>query len=121
MLTAPDASPYAAVNPDRRAAMARVALLAKLARPEDADTPRVLVVDAAGLVRRLPPPDVLRAHTQVVVAEDGSTATPPSPAAVAGTSACRWSKILARSPCGALLDVWRRRLLAPVRRTYGDP
>jgi len=60
-------SPYAQVNPDRRAAMARMATLARLALGKP---PSVLVVTATSLVRKVVPRAVLRAHTHRVVAED---------------------------------------------------
>ena len=68
VLATSDSSPYADVNPDRRAAMNRMATLAHLA----ADRPyRVLVVAATALARKVVPPEVVRAHThQVVVAAD---------------------------------------------------
>ena len=65
VLTTSESSPYADVNPDRRAALSRMATLGHLAmgRPF-----RVLVVPATGLARKLVPPDVVRAHTHRVVA-----------------------------------------------------
>jgi transcription-repair coupling factor (superfamily II helicase) len=66
VLTTSESSPYADVNPDRRAALSRMATLGHLAmgRPF-----RVLVVPATGLARKLVPPDVVRAHTHRVVAD----------------------------------------------------
>ena len=60
VLSMPESSPFADVNPDRRAAMARMATLGYLAsgRPF-----RVLVAPAVALSRKLVPPDVVRAHT----------------------------------------------------------
>ena len=65
VLTTSESSPYADVNPDRRAALSRMATLGHLAmgRPF-----RVLVVPATGLARKLVPRDVVRAHTRRVVA-----------------------------------------------------
>ena len=67
VLTMPESSPYSDVNPDRRAAMARMATLAHLAtgRPW-----RVLVVPATALVRKVVPPDVVKASTRRIVHED---------------------------------------------------
>jgi len=67
VLTMPESSPYADVNPDRRGAMARMATLAHLAvgRPW-----RVLVAPASALARKLVPPDALVAHTHRIVHED---------------------------------------------------
>jgi transcription-repair coupling factor (superfamily II helicase) len=66
VLTTSESSPYADVNPDRRAALSRMATLGHLAmgRPF-----RVLVVPATGLARKLVPRDVVRAHTHRVVAD----------------------------------------------------
>jgi transcription-repair coupling factor (superfamily II helicase) len=60
VLVPPESSPYADVNPDRRAQMSRMAALAHLAsgRPW-----RVLVVPASALVRKLVPPEALQEHT----------------------------------------------------------
>jgi transcription-repair coupling factor (superfamily II helicase) len=64
VLATSESSPYADVNPDRRAALNRMATLGHLA----ADRPfKVLVVPATGLTRKLVPRDVVRAHTQRVV------------------------------------------------------
>ena len=64
VLATAETSPYADVNPDRRAALSRMATLGHLA----ANRPfRVLVVAAAALARKLVPREVVRAHTHRVV------------------------------------------------------
>ena len=64
VLSTAETSPYADVNPDRRAALSRMATLGHLA----ADRPfRVLVIAAAALARKLVPRAVVRAHTHRVV------------------------------------------------------
>jgi transcription-repair coupling factor (superfamily II helicase) len=64
VLPTPETSPYADVNPDRRTAMSRMATLAHLAtgRPWN-----VLVAPASALVRKLVPPDAVRAYTRRIV------------------------------------------------------
>jgi transcription-repair coupling factor (superfamily II helicase) len=66
VLAPADSSPFADVNPDRRAAMSRMATLSHLAcgRPY-----RVLVVTAAALARKFVPPDAVAKATQRVVFE----------------------------------------------------
>ena len=66
VLTTSESSPYADVNPDRRAALSRMATLGHLAmgRPF-----RVLVVPATGLARKLVPRDAVRAHTHRVITD----------------------------------------------------
>ncbi len=63
VLAMPETSPFADVNPDRRAAMTRMATLAYLSsgRPF-----RVLVAPAIALSRKLVPADAVRAHTHHV-------------------------------------------------------
>ena len=64
VLATAETSPYADVNPDRRAALSRMATLGHLA----ADRPfRVLVIAAAALARKLVPRSVVQAHTFRVV------------------------------------------------------
>ena len=58
--------PFAPVHTDKRSAMARAAALSELASPSDA--PRIVCVDAAMLLRRLPPPEDMRAATVTVLA-----------------------------------------------------
>ncbi len=120
VLAMPESSPYADVNPDRRAAMVRMATLAHLA----AQRPwRVLVVPASALVRKIVPPAVVRAYTHCVkheeeldreglvrsLTESGYIRVPvvEDP----GSFAVR----------GALLDVWAPGAPQPVRiELYGD-
>jgi transcription-repair coupling factor (superfamily II helicase) len=64
--SASEASPYADVNPDRRAAHSRLATLFHLVH----ELPfRFLVVSASALVRKVVPRDVLERHAQLVVEE----------------------------------------------------
>ena len=119
LLLAPDTVPYAEVNPDRRAAMARLAGLSRLvAQPSG-----VVVVNAAALVRKLVPRSVVLAATLTVREEEelererflrglvdaGYQRVPvvEDP----GTFAVR----------GALCDVWPVDAAQPVRiESYGD-
>ena len=115
-----ETSPYAQVNPDRRAAMARMATLSRLcASPE----PRVLVTTATGLARKVVPRSVVRAHTHRVVAEDGLDRD----WLVARLAETGYIRVpLVEDPGsfavrGALLDVWPPNLDEPVRvELYGD-
>ena len=64
VLSTAETSPYADVNPDRRAALSRMATLGHLA----ANRPfRVLVIAASALARKLVPRAVVRSHTHRVV------------------------------------------------------
>ncbi len=114
-----ETSPYAPVNPDRRAAMMRMAALSKL---ESAGA-RVVVTTATALARKVVPRTVVRAHTHRIVAEDaldrdwlvarlGETGYIRVPIVEdPGSFAVR----------GALLDVWPPNLPEPVRvELYGD-
>jgi len=66
LLAPPEASPYAEVAPDRRAALSRLATLSHLvARPFLA-----CVVTASALARRFVPRAVVESHTAKVIAED---------------------------------------------------
>lgn len=120
VFAANDTSPYADVNPDRRAAMGRMAALAHLAmgRPW-----RVLVVPAAGLARKVVPRAVVRAHTYAIAVEEELDRDELAARLVEsgylrvpvvedpGSFAVR----------GALFDVWPPNLEAPVRvELYGD-
>ena len=120
VLAANESSPYADVNPDRRAAMSRMATLFHLSE----GLPwTVLVVPAAALVRKVVPRRVVHEHSVRVVAEaeldrdlllsrlseSGYLRVPvvEDP----GTFAVR----------GALLDVWPPSEASPVRvELYGD-
>jgi len=73
LLSAPEASPYAEVAPDRRAALSRLATLAHLAcPPKGSDESPVVacVLTAAALTRKVVPRAVLEAHCATVIAED---------------------------------------------------
>jgi transcription-repair coupling factor (superfamily II helicase) len=65
LLPAPEASPYAEVSPDRRAALGRLSTLAHLARPTPpGERPfAVCVATATALVRKVVPRAILEAHT----------------------------------------------------------
>ncbi|MEZ4263228.1 MAG: transcription-repair coupling factor [Polyangiaceae bacterium] len=119
LLLPPESSPYAEVNPDRRAAMSRMAALSALHRGDA----RVCVTSAQGLVRKVVPRSVVARHTRAVVAEEeidrdglardladaGYLRVPlvEDP----GTFAVR----------GALVDVWPPGRASPVRiELYGD-
>jgi transcription-repair coupling factor (superfamily II helicase) len=120
VFAASESSPYADVNPDRRAAMSRMATLSHLA----SDLPwSVLIVPAAALVRKVVPRGVVHARTERIVAESeldrdalmarlveaGYLRVPvvEDP----GTFAVR----------GALLDLWPPSAGLPVRvELYGD-
>ncbi len=64
VLATSESSPYADINPDRRAALNRMATLAHLAMSRPF---RVLLVPATALARKLVPRDVVRTHTHRVV------------------------------------------------------
>jgi len=115
-----ETSPYAQVNPDRRAAMARMATLSRLCA---ADPPKVLVTTATGLARKVVPRSIVRAHTHRVVAEDGLDRD----WLVARLAETGYIRVpLVEDPGtfavrGALLDVWPPNLDEPVRvELYGD-
>lgn len=67
VLATAESSPYADVNPDRRAAMSRMATLAHLAAGRKY---RVLVVAASALARKLVPAEAVRAFTRKIVQEE---------------------------------------------------
>jgi transcription-repair coupling factor (superfamily II helicase) len=120
LLASPESSPYADVNPDRRAAMSRMATLFHLA----CDRPwRVLVVPATALVRKVVPRGVVRDHTCRVVAEDELDRD----RLVARLSETGYLRVpVVEDPGsfavrGALFDVWPPSLTHPVRvELYGD-
>ncbi len=71
LLVPSESSPYTEVHPDRRAAMARSSTLFRLARGEW----RCLVTTAAGLLRRVPPAQVLlRAAPRIEAGQELDTA-----------------------------------------------
>lgn len=120
VLTMPEASPYADVTPDRRGAMNRMATLAELA----CDRPwRVLVAPAQALVRKLVPPEVVRAHTRRVVFEEELDRDE----LVRQLAESGWLRVpVVEDPGtlavrGSLLDVWPPGAPEPVRiELYGD-
>ena len=120
VLTMPESSPYADVNPDRRAAMGRMATLAHLAagRPW-----RVLVAPATALVRKVVPPDALQAHTSRVVHE----AELDRDRLIRDLADAGWLRVpVVEDPGtfavrGSLLDVWPPGAPEPARvELYGD-
>ncbi|MBX3259001.1 MAG: transcription-repair coupling factor [Labilithrix sp.] len=119
-LTMPESSPYADVNPDRRGAMGRTATLAHLAvgRPW-----RVLVAPASALVRKLVPPEAIRAHTHRIVNEEELDRD----RLVRALADAGWLRVpVVEDPGtfavrGSLLDVWAPGAAEPVRvELYGD-
>ncbi len=66
LYAANEASPYAEVNPDRRAAMSRMATLFHLSTLPW----KVLVLPATALARKTVPPQIVVKYTQKLVAED---------------------------------------------------
>ncbi len=115
-----ETSPYAPVNPDRRAAMGRMACLAQLASKGPW---RVVVLAATSLTRKVVPAAVVRACTHRIVAED-SLDRDWLIARLAETGYLRVP--LVEDPGsfavrGGLLDVWPPNLPDPVRvELYGD-
>ena len=65
VLSVPESSPYADVNPDRRAAMSRMATLSHLTHLPW----RVLVMPASALVRKMVPRSVFEKNSARVIAE----------------------------------------------------
>ncbi len=119
LFAANETSPYADVNPDRRASMSRMATLFHLAHLPW----RVLVVPATGLLRKVVPKDVLRAHTPRVVAESELDRD----ALVHTLSETGYLRVpVVEDPGsfavrGSLLDVWAPSHDCPVRiELYGD-
>jgi len=115
-----EVSPYAEVNPDRRAMMGRVATLAHLAlgRPF-----RFLVVAASSLARKVLPRELLAAQTRVVVAEEECDRDELVKAL--GQGGYLRAPVVedpgAFAVRGALLDVWPALAPEPVRiEFYGD-
>ena len=120
VFAANDTSPYADVNPDRRAAMGRMSTLAHLAmkRPW-----RVLVVPAAGLARKVPARAEVALHTRSIVAEEEMDRD----ALAAHLVEAGYLRVpVVEDPGsfavrGALMDVWPPNLEKPVRvELYGD-
>ncbi len=120
VLAGNESSPYADVNPDRRAAMSRMATLFHLA----SKLPwKVLVVPAAALARKLVPRQMVREHTPRVVAE-GELDRDRLLVTLAETGYLRVPVVEDPGTFavrGALLDVWPPSAAAPVRiELYGD-
>jgi transcription-repair coupling factor (superfamily II helicase) len=123
MFPAAETSPYADVNPDRRSAMLRMAVLARLvAGPRDGRW-SVLVVPATGLARKVVPRDVVRRHVQKVVVDTEIDRD----ALVRDLSDAGYLRVpVVEDPGsfavrGALLDVWAPSDASPRRiELYGD-
>ncbi len=120
VLAMPESSPFADVNPDRRAAMTRMATLGHLAtgRPW-----RVLVTPASALVRKLVPKAAVKAHTKRVVHEEELARD----VLVRDLSDAGWIRVpIVEDPGsfavrGSLLDVWPPGASEPSRiELYGD-
>jgi transcription-repair coupling factor (superfamily II helicase) len=115
---APESSPYAEISPDRRSAMQRLAVLAKLSAGF-----RVLVVPASALARKVLPKKVLADFTPTITAEDELDRS----ALIEALSATGYLRVpLVEDPGtfsvrGALLDIWPPGSDEPVRiELYGD-
>ncbi len=125
LMTSPEASPYAEVSPDRRAALGRLATLAHLSRAQKpGGSPfRALVVAAPALVRKVVPRAVVEARTERVTAEDELDRD----RLVARLAEAGYLRVpVVEDPGsfavrGALLDVWPPSSPTPARiELYGD-
>jgi transcription-repair coupling factor (superfamily II helicase) len=120
LFPAHETSPYAEVNPDRRAAMSRAAVLFHLAK----QLPwKVLVVPASALGRKVLPPSVILANTSHVVAEEELDRD----ALLSALAIAGYLRVpVVEDPGsfavrGALIDVWAASADGPVRiELYGD-
>ncbi len=120
VFAAGESSPYADVNPDRRAAMSRMATLVHLAH----DRPwSVLALPAPALARRVPPRKVLAQRANRIVAEQEIDRD----ALVRSLLEAGYLRVpVVEDPGsfavrGALLDVWSPSSNLPVRvELYGD-
>jgi transcription-repair coupling factor (superfamily II helicase) len=120
LYAAAESSPYAEVNPDRRAAMSRMATLSHLAHERPWS---VLVVPAGALARKVVPRrELARRARRIVQAEEIDRAALVESLAQAG-----YLRVpVVEDPGsfavrGALLDVWSPSSEAPVRvELYGD-
>jgi len=115
-----DASPYADVNPDRRAAMARMSVLASLASGQAWS---VLVVPVGALARKVVPKDAVLGHTSVIKAD----AEIDRDALAARLAEAGYLRVpIVEDPGtfairGSLLDVWSPSTESPCRiELYGD-
>ena len=120
LFPAHETSPYAEVNPDRRAAMSRAAVLFHLAKRLPW---RVLVLPASALTRKVLPPEVVLAHTAHVVAEEELDRD----ALLSALAIAGYLRVpVVEDPGsfavrGALIDVWAASADGPVRiELYGD-
>jgi transcription-repair coupling factor (superfamily II helicase) len=120
VFAASESSPYADVNPDRRAAMSRMATLYHLAHERPWS---VLVVPASALSRKVPPRKELARRADRVVAEQELDRD----ALVRALSEAGYLRVpVVEDPGsfavrGALLDVWPPSSEEPVRiELYGD-
>ena len=102
LFAASEASPYADVNPDRRAAMSRMATLHHLAHGQPWS---VLVVPAAALARKVAPRKELARRADRIVAESRNRPRCAPAVAVGGGAprACRWWRTRGASRCGGAL------------------
>jgi transcription-repair coupling factor (superfamily II helicase) len=120
VFAATETSPYADVNPDRRAAMLRMAVLARLAEGDDWS---VLVVPAPALARKVVPRSVVVRHTKHI-AKDTEV---DREALIRDLAVAGYLRVpVVEDPGsfavrGALLDVWPPSDAAPSRiELYGD-
>ncbi len=125
LLTSSEASPYAEVSPDRRAALGRLATLAHLSRgpAQGRASFRALVVTASALVRKVVPRAVIEARTERVVAEEELDRD----SLIARLAEAGYLRVpVVEDPGsfavrGALLDVWPPSSPVPSRiELYGD-
>lgn len=120
VFSANEASPYADVNPDRRAAMARLMTLFHLAH----ELPwRFLVVPATALARKVVPRNVVLENSDLIVAEEEIDRD----ALIERLMATGYLRVpVVEDPGtfavrGALLDIWPPSADLPVRvELYGD-
>ena len=119
-LAMPETSPYADVNPDRRAALGRMATLAHLAVGRSW---RVLVAPASALVRKLVPPAEMKAHTRRIAKDEDIERD----LLVRDLTDTGWIRVpVVEDPGsfairGSLFDVWPPGATDPVRvELYGD-
>lgn len=120
VLSMPESSPYAEVNPDRRGSMGRMATLAHLAAKRPF---RVVVAPASALVRKVLPSAVVKAHTYRVAHEEELDRE----RLVRDLADAGWLRVpVVEDPGtfavrGSLLDVWPPGAPEPLRvELYGD-